>query len=176
MGDLNTGCSPGSACCASGAARAMPRSLFVNNTKPSRVLGETMAKLRKPGLLPHCQSTGPACVRSMPQLVLALPLALAALALVQRASSRPSDGERRDPRTQPLTVEDALFTIQDVDRRIALVGDLDGDGLGDLVVRANGDLVGVIAVDDVIQHLAEQLGRSADLIRIEQEAEPRTRP
>ena len=44
------------------------------------------------------------------------------------------------------------------------------------VVRANGDLVGVIAVDDVIQHLAEQLGRLADLIRIEQDAEQRTRP
>ena len=44
------------------------------------------------------------------------------------------------------------------------------------VVRANGDLVGIIAVDDVIQHLAEQLSRLADLIRIEQEVEPRTRP
>lgn len=44
------------------------------------------------------------------------------------------------------------------------------------VVRANGDLVGIIAVDDVIQHLAEQLGRLADLIRIEQDAEQRTRP
>jgi CBS domain-containing protein len=44
------------------------------------------------------------------------------------------------------------------------------------VVRANGDLVGVIAVDDIIEHLAEQLGRLAELIRREQEAEPRTRP
>jgi CBS domain-containing protein len=44
------------------------------------------------------------------------------------------------------------------------------------VVRANGDLVGVIAIDDVIQHLAVQLGRLADLIRIEQDAEARTRP
>ena len=44
------------------------------------------------------------------------------------------------------------------------------------VVRANGDLVGVIAVDDVIQHLAVQLGRLADLIRIEQDAEQRQRP
>ncbi|HSC17068.1 MAG TPA: CBS domain-containing protein, partial [Gammaproteobacteria bacterium] len=44
------------------------------------------------------------------------------------------------------------------------------------VVRANGDLVGVIAVDDVIQHLAQQLGRLADLIRVEQEAESRVRP
>ena len=44
------------------------------------------------------------------------------------------------------------------------------------VVRANGDLVGIIAVDDIIQHLASQLSRLADLIRIEQEVEPRTRP
>src|SRR5262245_39107498 len=44
------------------------------------------------------------------------------------------------------------------------------------VVRANGDLVGVIAVDDVIQHLAAQLGRLAELISLEQDAEQRTRP
>lgn len=44
------------------------------------------------------------------------------------------------------------------------------------VVRANGDLVGIIAVDDVIQHLAVQLGRLADLIRVEQDAELRARP
>jgi len=44
------------------------------------------------------------------------------------------------------------------------------------VVRANGDLVGVIAVDDLIQHLAVQLSRLADLIRLEQDAELRARP
>ena len=44
------------------------------------------------------------------------------------------------------------------------------------VVRANGDLVGVIALDDVIQHLAAQLSRLADLIRLEQDAETRARP
>lgn len=44
------------------------------------------------------------------------------------------------------------------------------------VVRANGDLVGVIAVDDIIQHLAVQLSRLADLLRLEQESEQRTRP
>lgn len=44
------------------------------------------------------------------------------------------------------------------------------------VVRANGDLVGVISIDDVVQHLAVQLGRIADLIRLEQDAELRTRP
>ena len=44
------------------------------------------------------------------------------------------------------------------------------------VVRANGDLVGVIAVDDIIEHLAKQLSRLAELIRLEQDAEQRTRP
>lgn len=44
------------------------------------------------------------------------------------------------------------------------------------VVRANGDLVGVIAVDDIIQHLSVQLSRLADLIRLEQDAELRARP
>lgn len=44
------------------------------------------------------------------------------------------------------------------------------------VVRANGDLVGIIAVDDLIQHLAVQLSRLADLIRVEQDAELRARP
>jgi CBS domain-containing protein len=44
------------------------------------------------------------------------------------------------------------------------------------VVRANGDLVGVIALDDLIQHFAVQLGRLSDLIRLEQDAEARTRP
>jgi CBS domain-containing protein len=44
------------------------------------------------------------------------------------------------------------------------------------VVRANGDLVGVIAVDDIIEHIAKQLGSLAELIRLEQVAEQRTRP
>lgn len=44
------------------------------------------------------------------------------------------------------------------------------------VVRANGDLVGVIAVDDIVQHLAAQLTRLADLIRLEQETELNARP
>jgi CBS domain-containing protein len=44
------------------------------------------------------------------------------------------------------------------------------------VVRANGGLVGVIAFDDVIQHLALQLSRVADLIRLEQDTEAKVRP
>jgi CBS domain-containing protein len=44
------------------------------------------------------------------------------------------------------------------------------------VVRANGDLVGVIAIDDVIQHLAVQLTKLAELIQAEQDTELRARP
>ena len=44
------------------------------------------------------------------------------------------------------------------------------------VVRADGSLVGVVAFDDLIQHLAAQLSDLADLIRIEQGAETRARP
>jgi CBS domain-containing protein len=44
------------------------------------------------------------------------------------------------------------------------------------VVRANGDLVGVIAADDIVQHLAVQLSRLAELIRLEQQAELNARP
>jgi CBS domain-containing protein len=44
------------------------------------------------------------------------------------------------------------------------------------VVRANGDLIGVIAIDDVIQHLAVQLTKLAELIRVEQDTELRARP
>lgn len=44
------------------------------------------------------------------------------------------------------------------------------------VVRANGDLVGAIAVDDIIEHIAKQLSGLAELIQLEQDAEQRTRP
>jgi CBS domain-containing protein len=45
------------------------------------------------------------------------------------------------------------------------------------VVRAaGGDLVGIVAIDDIIQHLAMQLERLADVIRVEQDAEQRARP
>jgi CBS domain-containing protein len=44
------------------------------------------------------------------------------------------------------------------------------------IVRAKGDLVGIISIDDVIQHLAVQLTKLAELIRVEQDAELRARP
>lgn len=44
------------------------------------------------------------------------------------------------------------------------------------VVRVNGDLVGIIAVDDIVQHVAVQLSELADLIRVEQHSEQTTRP
>jgi CBS domain-containing protein len=44
------------------------------------------------------------------------------------------------------------------------------------VVRADGGLVGVIAFDDIVQHLAVQLSRLSDLTRLEQDAETNARP
>jgi len=46
--------------------------------------------------------------------------------------------KKRDPRTQPLTVEDALFTIPEVTGKIVVVPDADGDGLADLVAERGG--------------------------------------
>ena len=43
-------------------------------------------------------------------------------------------------------------------------------------VGQRGELVGVVSVDDVMQHLAKQLDRLADAIRVEQRTETRTRP
>jgi CBS domain-containing protein len=39
------------------------------------------------------------------------------------------------------------------------------------VVDASGSLIGVLSIDDVIDHLAVQLGHIADIIRVEQRAE-----
>lgn len=44
------------------------------------------------------------------------------------------------------------------------------------VIGDRGELVGVVSLDDVIQHLATQLGRLADTIRLEQDAEVKVRP
>jgi CBS domain-containing protein len=44
------------------------------------------------------------------------------------------------------------------------------------VVVADGGLIGILSIDDVIQNLAKQLGRLADLIRLEQTAEQTARP
>jgi CBS domain-containing protein len=44
------------------------------------------------------------------------------------------------------------------------------------VVGERGELVGIVSLDDVIQHLATELGRLADAIRLEQDAEVKTRP
>jgi CBS domain-containing protein len=44
------------------------------------------------------------------------------------------------------------------------------------VVGSRGELVGVLSIDDVIQHLATQLGRLADVIRLEQDVESQARP
>jgi len=44
------------------------------------------------------------------------------------------------------------------------------------VVGKRGELVGIVSLDDVVQHLAMQLGRLADAIRVEQDTEARARP
>jgi CBS domain-containing protein len=44
------------------------------------------------------------------------------------------------------------------------------------IVGNDGELVGVLTVDDVVDHLALQLGRIADIIRFEQEMEVDERP
>ena len=43
------------------------------------------------------------------------------------------------------------------------------------VVGENRELVGVLSIDDVIDHIAVQLGHIADVIRLEQAAETTTR-
>jgi CBS domain-containing protein len=44
------------------------------------------------------------------------------------------------------------------------------------VVGENRELVGILSIDDVIDHLAVQLGHIAGLIRLEQSVEAGTRP
>ncbi len=43
------------------------------------------------------------------------------------------------------------------------------------VVDGSGSLIGVLSIDDVIDHLAVQLGHIADIIRVEQRAETEQR-
>ena len=44
------------------------------------------------------------------------------------------------------------------------------------VVGERGELVGVLSVDDVVEHLARQLGDVAGIIRLEQDTETTARP
>jgi CBS domain-containing protein len=44
------------------------------------------------------------------------------------------------------------------------------------VVGDEGELVGVLSVDDVIDHLAAQLGYIAEIVRLGQQAEAAERP
>ncbi len=55
----------------------------------------------------------------------------------------PDPGEApRDPRTQPLTLADALFSIRDVAGPLRLVDDLDGDGRQDMVAERGSEGIG----------------------------------
>jgi CBS domain-containing protein len=80
-----------------------------------------------------------------------------------------------------VTVGDAmsrnLVTVRQADELEGALREMRKHGVRRApVVGPSGELVGVLAVDDVVQHLATQFGRLADLIRQEQEAELRTRP
>jgi hypothetical protein len=44
----------------------------------------------------------------------------------------------KDPRTRPLLIEDALLVIDDVSGPIQVVGDVDDDGISDLVIERGG--------------------------------------
>jgi hypothetical protein len=44
------------------------------------------------------------------------------------------------------------------------------------IVGAAGELVGVLSIDDVVDHIATQLGHIADIIRLEQQLESSARP
>ena len=44
------------------------------------------------------------------------------------------------------------------------------------VVDSDDDLIGVLSIDDVLDHLAVQLGHIADIVRMEQQAEVDKRP
>ena len=44
------------------------------------------------------------------------------------------------------------------------------------VVDSDDDLIGVLSIDDVLDHLAVQLGHIADIVRMEQQAEVDKQP
>jgi len=80
-----------------------------------------------------------------------------------------------------LTVGDAmtreLLTVREDDGVEFALREMRGRGVRRApVVGKRGELVGVVSLDDVIQHIATELGRLADTIRFEQDAEVRVRP
>ncbi len=75
-------------------------------------------------------------------------LALAALAQVAAQSPIETKKPPRDPRTHALSTADALWSIPNVSGRIIPVGDIDGDGRGDLFVE-RGVLGGALRIDAV---------------------------
>ena len=71
---------------------------------------------------------------------------------------------------EPLTVRDddgVEFALREMRRRGVRRAP---------VVGSRGELVGIVSLDDVIQHVATQIDRLAGAIRLEQDAEVQTRP
>jgi CBS domain-containing protein len=80
-----------------------------------------------------------------------------------------------------LTVGDAMsrepLTVREEDALESALREMQRCGVRRApVVGHRGELVGVLSIDDVIQHLSQQLNRLANLIRLEQDVEFKARP
>jgi CBS domain-containing protein len=87
----------------------------------------------------------------------------------------------RHAQPEEITVADAmsskLLTVKEDNGIEFALREMRRHGVRRLpVVGESGELVGVLTIDDVIEHLAAQLGSIAELIRMGQQAEVRDRP
>ena len=87
----------------------------------------------------------------------------------------------KEARPADLTVTDVmqsqLFVAQEDDEINAVLESMHRKGVRRApVVAADGALIGVLSIDDVISHLGEQLGHISRLIHVEQQREVLTRP
>ena len=70
------------------------------------------------------------------------------------------------------TISSELLTVREENGIEFALGEMRRVGVRRVpVVNANSELVGVLSVDDVIDHLAKQLGDIAGAIRLEQDVE-----
>lgn len=81
-----------------------------------------------------------------------------------------------DPATVTVgdTIKRELVTVREDSGIAAALGKMRSAGVRRApVVNANGELTGVLAIDDIIEHIAEQLSHIAGTIRREQSLEAR---